>query len=212
MFYIYLIFNNINAKVYVGKTNNLHKRWTTHRRVAKGGKAKYHEFSVIHQAINKYGIENFEYIHLQSFSNENEAYLAETYWINFYNSKNSKFGYNIAPGGIGSGSGINSANFGLKRSPETIEKLIQSHLGDKNQNFGKIFSPETRAKMSAWQKGTNLGEDHPRSILTSEIVRAMKYDFEIEKLTKKAISIKYNLNYNNVVAILNGYSWNHIKI
>lgn len=214
MFYIYLIFNTKNGKLYVGKTNDLHSRWTTHKKVARGGKLKYHEFSAIHFAINKHGVEKFEFLCHQTFDNEDNCYLAEIYWIDFYNTRNSKFGYNASPGGIGVGSGVNSANFGLKRSPETILKLRESHLGDKNQNTGKTFSLETRQKMSAWQKGTNLGEDHPRSVLTDDVVRNMKIDFA-NGLSKKEITAKYTdqgAKYNNVVSMLLGYTWNHIKI
>jgi group I intron endonuclease len=211
MFHIYLIFNTRNGKVYVGKTNDLHTRWVTHKKVARGGKEKYKEFSVVHRAIVKYGIENFEYLWLQTFSSENDAYLAEDYWINYYNSRNNKFGYNASPGGIGVGSGVNSANFGLKRSPETIAKLRESHLGDKNQNTGKIFSPETRRRMSVSQKGNQLGEKHPKSILTVEIVKSIKIDFK-NGLYKKEISRKYNINYSTIISVLNGQSWSHVEI
>jgi group I intron endonuclease len=212
IFFIYLIFNTKNGKMYIGKTNDLHIRWITHKRVAKGGKDKYHEFSVIHQAIVKYGVENFEFLCIQDFKNENEAYLAEIYWINFYNTRNSKFGYNVSPGGIGSGSGINSANFGLKRSLEVILKLSNSHKGERNQNYGKIFSQDTRLKMSKSQKGNQLGEKHGMAILNEEIVRNLKIDYVNLNLSKKDLSIKYNIKYNNVISILNGYSWKHVKI
>lgn len=212
MFYIYQILNIKNGKIYIGKTNDLHTRWVTHQRIAKGGKNKYRYFSAIHAAIVKHGIENFEFLCHQIFDDEPTSYLAEIYWIEFYNSRNSKFGYNASPGGIGTGSGVNSANFGLKRSDETIEKLSASHKGDKNQNYGKIFSEETISKMSQSQKGNQLGEKHGMAILNEEKVRNLKLDSKNSNLSKKELSLKHNINYSNVVAILNGYSWKHIIV
>ena len=56
MFIVYCILNCLNGKVYIGKTNNLKKRYLAHLRVAKGGKEKYpKQFFNIHKAIVKYG-------------------------------------------------------------------------------------------------------------------------------------------------------------
>ena len=148
MFYVYGILNCLNGKMYLGKTNNLKRRWTDHKRTARNGKNKNRSFNAIHTAIIKYGIDNFEYFQIQSFDDESTAYLAEIYWIDFYKTRDNEYGYNISPGGIGVGSGTNSANYGLKRSHETLLKLSKSHTGDKNQNYGKIFSDETKLKMS----------------------------------------------------------------
>jgi len=213
MYFVYSIFNIINGKFYIGKTNNLQKRFTSHLTVAKGGKLKYpRTYKIIHSAINKYGYNNFIFSEIQSFFSEIESYSAEDYWIKYFDSRNPLYGYNISPGGRGSGSGINSANYGLKRSNETKQKLRESHLGDKNQNFGTHFSSETKAKISK-NNGMRklLGEKHPKSILTEEIVKNLKSDFNSDKFSKKELAIKYGINYRNVIAILNGYSWNHVQ-
>lgn len=206
MFYVYCIFNTINGKVYVGKTNNLHRRWLDHKRTAKGGKEKYKDYNPIHAAINKYGVGNFDFLKIQEFEIEANAYAAEEYWIKFYNSRNSQFGYNITVGGIGSGSGKDSPNFGLKRSEATLEKLRETHLGDKNSNYGKEFSQETLSKMSSSQKGKQLGEKHANSILTWDIVD------EIRKLHDSGTSLnelskQFNTHRTNVYSIVKYKTW-----
>ena len=52
--YIYQITNLINNKVYIGKTNNIQKRWSNHRCCSDPD-------LVIAKAIKKYGVENFKF-------------------------------------------------------------------------------------------------------------------------------------------------------
>lgn len=52
--YIYLFRNKLNNKCYIGKTNNIKRRYSNHI----SGKTD----SYIHRAILKYGIENFEFL------------------------------------------------------------------------------------------------------------------------------------------------------
>lgn len=208
IFHIYMIFNTVNGKLYIGKTNDLHNRWITHKRVAKGGKEKYPTvFHAIHSAIVKYGADKFDFCLIQSFSNEDEAYLAETYWITYYNSKNVKFGYNETVGGLGSGSGINSANYGLKRKPETIIKLRESHLGERNQNFGQKFFDKIRKNMSAAQKGKQLGEKHANSVLTWADVEKIRSMYENDEANQAELAILFNTHRSNISHIVNYKTW-----
>lgn len=94
---IYGIKNLINNKVYVGKSINIKIR------------KKAHETSFIRKqavnihlqrAIDKYGIENFEFLILEevTLNNINER---EVYWIKYFSSYDGKFGYNKTMGGNG---------------------------------------------------------------------------------------------------------------
>jgi group I intron endonuclease len=51
--YIYKITNNINGKMYIGKTKNIEKRLKQHINSSKRKKTK------LYCAINKYGFNNF---------------------------------------------------------------------------------------------------------------------------------------------------------
>lgn len=193
--------------MYIGKTNNLKNRWADHLRIAKGGFKKYpRKFFIIHKAIVKYGYSNFEFSCLQQCSSEDLAYKSEEYWISFYNTRDNNFGYNISVGGKGSGSGKNSPNFGLKRSLATLVKLRESHLGNKNSNFGKNVSQETRLNMSRSQKGKQLGENHANSILSWKDVD------EIRKLHQVGISVsvlckQFNTHRTNIYSIIKYKTW-----
>ena len=88
---IYKIENKINHKIYIGESIHPQKRFLEHIR----RKECYR--SLIHQAIQKYGKENFDFEIIGWFENWREK---EQYYINFYNSK-APNGYNIADGGGG---------------------------------------------------------------------------------------------------------------
>jgi group I intron endonuclease len=78
---IYQIRCLINNKVYIGKTNNLEKRWKGHLSLSKTGKGY-----LLHKAIRKYGIENFEInILKENASDEDEKILIKEYRHNSYN-------------------------------------------------------------------------------------------------------------------------------
>ena len=109
LFHVYLIKNNLNQKVYVGKTSGNYKnRWHKHIKIAegKGSYARYIKYP-IHLAITKYGPDNFSFSVLQSFDTEDDAYSAEIDYIKKFDS--IKTGYNIALGGRSGGSGDESS-------------------------------------------------------------------------------------------------------
>jgi hypothetical protein len=94
---IYVIKNNVNEKVYIGKTyNNLTTRYNEHIRDSR---KKRCEDRALYSAIKKYG-ENSFFIELLEDGIE-EALLEEReiYYINKYNSY--KNGYNCSLGGDG---------------------------------------------------------------------------------------------------------------
>lgn len=91
---IYIIRNTINSKVYVGQTTvNIKLRFQNHLSAARRGKDY-----VIGKAIRKYGESNF-YVELLEECLVEELNEREKYWIQFFNSTNNKFGYNMSIGG-----------------------------------------------------------------------------------------------------------------
>lgn len=92
MGYIYKIINDINNKVYIGKTQfPIQKRWKQHCRDYKKEK---NEKRPLYNAMKKYGIQHFS-INLIEESNDLEN--KEKYWIKQYDSY--KNGYNATLGG-----------------------------------------------------------------------------------------------------------------
>lgn len=94
MAYIYKITNNINQKVYIGKTYlSVEKRWKEHCRDSRKERC---EKRPLYSAMNKYGIENFS---IETIEETNEPEEREKYWIEYYGS--FKYGYNATTGGDG---------------------------------------------------------------------------------------------------------------
>ena len=93
---IYKIINDINDKVYVGKTmNSIEKRFKEH---CADSTRRDEENRPLYRAMNKYGIEHFS-IHLIEECADEDASAREQYWIGFY--KGYTEGYNATLGGEG---------------------------------------------------------------------------------------------------------------
>ena len=94
--YIYKITNQINKKVYIGKTlETIETRWKEHIRDSKRERC---EKRPLYAAFNKYGIDNFIVEEVEECSAE-ELNEREIYWIEYYRS--FKNGYNATIGGDG---------------------------------------------------------------------------------------------------------------
>lgn len=121
--YIYLITNNINGKIYIGKhsTNNIDDEY-----MGSG--------VLIKNAIQKYGIENFTKEYLAFCDTEEKLNYLEKFYIKKYNAREN--GYNLTDGGDGV--------VGIKFGPMTEEHKQKLSEAQKryckehgNQNAGK---------------------------------------------------------------------------
>ena len=94
MAYIYKITNNINEKVYIGKTEfSIERRFKQH---CSDAQKDIEEQRPLYRAMKKYGIENFCISIIEETDNPEER---EQFWINFYDSYHN--GYNATLGGDG---------------------------------------------------------------------------------------------------------------
>lgn len=91
---IYKIINDINTKVYIGKTiRPLKMRWKEHKTNLK------RQDCPLYRAFQKYGIEHFSIEAIEENIPDDLINSREIFWINQYNSY--KNGYNATPGGDG---------------------------------------------------------------------------------------------------------------
>ena len=98
MSFIYKIINDINDKVYIGKTDfSLEKRFKEH---CKDAFRKNSSSRPLYSAMQKYGIHHFFIQQIEEIESE-KASEREKYWIEYYNSY--KQGYNATLGGDGTG-------------------------------------------------------------------------------------------------------------
>ena len=112
---VYKITNLINNKVYIGQTSkSIDARFNRHWKE----KNSYDRY--LHRALRKYNKCDFKIETLANAFNKEDLNYLECYFIAFYKSNNSKYGYNLTVGGDG----------GL-RSPEVIKKATAKLKGKK---------------------------------------------------------------------------------
>ena len=94
MAYIYKITNDVNDKIYIGKTEfSIEKRFNEH---CKDAFREHCEKRPLYSAMKKYGINHF---HIELVEETNEPEERERYWIEYFGS--FKYGYNATMGGDG---------------------------------------------------------------------------------------------------------------
>ena len=94
MAYIYKITNDVNDKIYIGKTEfSIEKRFKEH---CKDAFRERCEKRPLYSAMRKYGINHF---HIELVEETNEPEEREKYWIEYFGS--FKYGYNATMGGDG---------------------------------------------------------------------------------------------------------------
>lgn len=172
---VYLAKNLLNDKVYVGITTRpLSLRISEHIHDSKVG--NFHSDTYFHKAIRKYGSCSFAFSAIEqiSCSSEqelrNKLYELERYYINFYQSNNKHFGYNLTNGGDGITGykltpehklKVSIANKGKRLSEEHKRKISEFMSSDKNPNIGRVVSAETKEKISKANKGRLSGSRNP---------------------------------------------------
>lgn len=149
MYYIYKITNKINNKIYIGQTNDIKKRFNSHKNNKK---------SVISKAINKYGVDNFIFEIIETINTIEEANSLEIKYINKFNSI-APNGYNIASGGLNG----NKYKGKTKEEMDVIKSKISTTMSEirllKNPFKGKHHTKETKNYLSI----INSGERNPNS-------------------------------------------------
>lgn len=161
-YYVYSFTNEINGKVYIGKTDNIDRRFRVHKS-ANG------DCPLFHNAIKKYGISSFKLDVVDSFDTEEQAFNAEKMLIEKLKTNNRDFGYNLTEGGDGMSGhkhtdeskmkmsqalkGKIPANKGKSPNSDTILKMAASHIGLPGYWEGKKLTEETKIKKSNAMKG-----------------------------------------------------------
>lgn len=163
--FVYKYTNKINGKVYIGQTIREHSRYCEHKN-AKGD-------STFHNAIKKYGFDNFEYEIIAYADTKEMLNYVERYYIRKYNAF-AKNGYNMTKGGDG--------RLGFHQPQYVRDAVRKAHLG-------KVVSEETRRKMSIsgkgkhnhkgelnpnWRGGKKEKEYVPRELINQHISEAKK--------------------------------------
>jgi group I intron endonuclease len=223
---IYSIRNTINNKVYIGSSKNIHLRMLHHRYELE---SNCHHCDYFQKSFNKYGINNFkieilEKIDLNIF-NEDYLYEREKYYINLYNSADSRFGYNMTTGGKGR-AGIpmsKKIKKALKEGKKPVSEITRKRISDAGK--GRKHTAETKEKMSKSRKGVfqwwnmkgqkkNLSEEERKKIgdRTRGIPRTMEQKLKSSKssrgIKKYPNGTKTSSEYTGVSKMKNRKKWN----
>lgn len=142
--FVYLIVNDVNLKIYVGKTiqNNL-DYYLQHKFAEARRSIKAH--SHFYAAIRKYGREHFHIFPLYEGTTNEEICEQEKLLIKALGTQNHKVGYNICRGGQG-----HTGAF----SVEHREKIRVNRLLQPDPRLGTHHSDETKKRISEAKKGT----------------------------------------------------------
>lgn len=147
---IYIIQNNVNNHIYIGSSSNVTKRFNSHLNLLNKNK---HSNLHLQAAWNKYGKENFVFLHVERISTPETRLIRENKWIKIHKPEYN----NIL---------VNGNNY-FFHSNETKEKIRQKALGRKvsdetkakikEKNKSRILSEETKLKISESNKGKSHG-------------------------------------------------------
>ena len=209
---IYILKNKINSKLYIGQTTrNIKSRINSHIK----------RKTIIGNAINKYGLDNFKIY---------KFYIPEKY-LDYFEIELIKKLNTIAPNGYNLESG---GHKNKHLHEDTKRKLSVLRTGDKNPFYGKTHTKETRDKMSKSHMGVknflygkNLSKNHRMKIsknhadVSGENNPSAKkvYCIELNKFWKCAKDASMELNINVIklrrccrgkYKTVGGYRWRYV--
>ena len=164
------------GKIYIGQSININSRFYRYKSYNCKNQPHLYNSLIKHGAINHL----FEIIHICTPEELNNL---EKYYIEFYSTFNKEKGLNLKDGGDAGG----------KCSKITIEKLINSHLGQKAWNKGIKMSNEQyeKCKISMFKKGSDgLRKGISLNETTKEKMRLKKIGIQLSDSHKEKISAK----------------------
>jgi len=158
---VYKVTNKVNEKMYVGQTvKSLSIRISEHIHDALKSKDNVY----FHNAIRKYGKENFIWKIIAECNSFEELNKAEIEMIGKYNTFEN--GYNLTKGGEGilGRFGKKAPMYGKKHSEKTRKRISELLKGEGHPMYGKHLSEEVRQKISIANKGKShlKGRDSSR--------------------------------------------------
>ncbi len=208
IFYVYQIINQTNGKIYVGRTNDIHKRWTRHRNYPFcKRKGKQNECPKLYGAIRKYGIENFDLEIISEYNSEDECRQAEVEFIEI--SGSIKNGYNISMGGDGVSSGVHHPFYGKKHTIESRQKISQSKIGKKMGPASEERKAKISAALTGKEKLHTKGQNNPASKLKEDDVRSIR-KLVSNGETIASVAKLFHVSFQTIKLIIDRKTWKHV--
>ena len=172
---IYKITNKINGKVYIGEiTISLEQRWKTHCRDGKNGN---HNKSALHDAIHKYGADNFIIEQIDEVPDE-QRFEKETEYIMKYKSLVSQHGYNIV---------LHGSGYGIYNAEDFIKLWEQEYTQQEIMNI--MNCAQDTAKKFLTKHGVTSFDMQSRAGIKSAIKQGLTKPIEQYDLYGKLIAV-----------------------
>ena len=185
---IYQIVNIVNNKKYIGQSINIRDRFIRHKYQLN---KNIHDNKKLQNAWNKYGKEFFKFEVLIECDRDclEKLEKQEVERISGYSYNISKNYDNLY--------GINNPFYGKRHTKNTKEKMsliAKDRTGNKNHNYGKKNSTESRIK-AGHNKKTKLTEKQVNKII------------QITNKTHQEIASIYGVSRSFITRIKNGKRW-----
>lgn len=178
MAYIYQIQNDVNGKLYVGKTErSIQERFQEHCRDAF---REHYESRPLYRAMKKYGIEHF---HISLIEETDSPEEREKYWIETLGT--FKNGYNATRGGDGKTYLDYDFIYSLYKNGLTIAEIHQQYQWDKGvirkilESYGVSKKERQIRGAQARSKGSIIGmyDLHTDELIKTFPTRKEAYDY-----------------------------------
>lgn len=205
---LYRITNKINGKVYIGQAQDYKHRWSDHRLAVRGNKPT----QIIHHAMIKYGIDNFDFEVIASCKTQDDANYTETELVEQYGSFVRNGGYNATLGGMNApkteewkqklrdhwanpeykakvGAAISQTHMGMGHTEATRQKLSIVRSGAGNSNFGKPRGEETKQKIANTLKGVSHTKERRKNQSLAKIKTTPEQEQEIKSKFATGINV-----------------------
>lgn len=167
---IYKVINNVNDMIYIGATNNLHRRKIEHKRHASKDGGYFHE------DILKFGYDKFHYEIIEECE-PCELFEKEKYYIKLYREQGLNL-YNICKGGLGGQThdvfGENNPMWGREKTQQEKEHLSKMLSGTpKPEGFGEKISKAMKGKKKSPEAVAK--RSHPIKIINIETNEILQF-------------------------------------
>jgi group I intron endonuclease len=225
---LYRIINKLNGKVYIGQAQDYQHRWSDHRLAVR----KNRPTQIIHHAMIKYGIENFEFDVIACCKTQDDANYTETELVKQYDSfVRNGHGYNATLGGLNApkseewkqklrehwadpaykarvGAAISKTHMGMGHTEATRQKLSIVRSGAGNSNFGKPRTEETKTKIANALIGILHTDERKKKQSLAKIKTTPEQELEIRNKFSAGYNIaqlarEYNFSNTLIRRVLN---------
>lgn len=213
---IYKISNDINDKIYIGKTFlTLQQRFNEHCKDSKGFRMN----RPLYKAMNKYGIEHFKIELVEEVLDWTRVDEREIYWIDYYDSYNN--GYNATLGGDGKVLIDYQNVFNLFQEGASVKEIAEElerdtgHIADILKSMGISQEEILNRKMKNQCKSLQMLDKNEQVIMEFiSVAAAAQYciDNNLSKDTISGISAHISQCCNGIRNTAYKYKWKYIGV